>query len=73
MMKVNFVYMKNQRHANASLNTAKNIYFDIAITSSKGKVFSEIKIKNSDIKTVYIWRGDLYSFGNQLSGGFLIL
>ena len=65
-----FCIYEESEATSASLKTAKNIYFDIAITTSKGKVFSEIKIKNSDIKTVYIWRGDLYSFGNQLSGDF---
>ncbi|ELQ6126427.1 hypothetical protein R2255_003440 [Cronobacter dublinensis] len=65
-----FCIYEESEATNASLKTAKNIYFNISIATSKGKVFSEIKIKNSDIKTAYIWRGDLYSFGNQLSGDF---
>lgn len=70
-------YGKEQRcvyeesdQANAFLKVAKKINFDILINVSEGNVYSDIKIKNLDVRDVYIWRGDLYSFGNQLSGDF---
>ena len=55
---------------NALLKVSKKVNFDILINVSEGDVYSDIKIKNFDVRKIYIWRGDLYSFGNQLSGDF---
>lgn len=55
---------------NALLKIAKKIDFNITIHISEGEVYSDVNIKNLSVKGVYIWRGDLYSYGNQLSGDF---
>lgn len=52
------------------LKNSKRIDFDMSVNVSGGQVYSDIKIKNLDVKKIYIWRGNLYSFGNQLSGDF---
>ena len=48
----------------------KKIKFNISLKIFERKVYAFVNIINLGSKEIYIWKGDLFSLGDELSGDF---
>ncbi len=63
---------KTSDSENELLKIKKQLYFNVNVRVLNGDTYAFIKIKNGGVKSVYIWRGSLGSYGDELSKDFLI-
>lgn len=55
---------------NELLKVEKKVVFNMSVKVFERNVYAFINIKNLASKEIYIWKGDLFSLGNELSGDF---
>ncbi|EKM0666825.1 hypothetical protein RBA25_004355 [Cronobacter turicensis] len=55
---------------NETIKRQEGVLFELTIKNVMNDVYAYVSIKNDGEKSIYTWKGDLYSFKNQLSGDF---
>ncbi|MDI6478643.1 hypothetical protein [Cronobacter dublinensis] len=61
---------KTSDSENELLKIKKQLYFNVNVRVLNGDTYAFVKIKNGGVKNVYIWRGSLGSYGDELSKDF---
>ncbi|EOC1328012.1 hypothetical protein ACI09X_004225 [Cronobacter dublinensis] len=61
---------KTSDSENELLKIKKQLYFNVNVRVLNGDTYAFVKIKNGGVKSVYIWRGSLGSYGDELSKDF---